>query len=91
MPEMADNDFLRHEMVDKWSIKPSLASKMADILLKMADKSQIRTENLVTELGLAETTAKRYLRQLTQMQFLEVHGSNRNRYYTFKNKLQKNE
>lgn len=91
MPEMADNDSLMHEMVDKWSIKPGLASKMADILLKMADKSQIRTENLVTELGLAETTAKRYLRQLTQMQFLEVHGSNRNRYYTFKNKLQKNE
>lgn len=50
----------------------------------MADKEEIRTEQIVTQLGLTETTAKRYLRQLTEFGYLEAHGGNRNKSYTKK-------
>ena len=80
--KLVDNETLLMKMVDKWSIKPSLAEKLVDILLYVADKDEIRTANLVEELGLSETTAKRYLRQLTAFGYLEAHGGNKNRYYT---------
>lgn len=40
MEEVVDKDDLKQEMVDKWSIKPSLAEKMVDILQFMADKEE---------------------------------------------------
>ena len=82
--KMVDKTEILQEMVDKWSIKPTLAGKLADIIVFMADKEEIRTEQLVTQLGLAETTAKRYLRQLTEFGYLEAHGGNRNKSYTKK-------
>jgi len=45
--EVVDKDDLKQKMVDKWSIKPSLAEKMVDILLFVADKEEITTENIV--------------------------------------------
>ena len=52
-------------------------------------EKEIRTEQIVTQLGLTETTAKRYLRQLTEFGYLEAHGGNRNKSYTrkWKNKM----
>ena len=82
--KMVDKTEILQEMVDKWSIKPTLAGKLADIIVFMADKEEIRTEQLVTQLGLTETTAKRYLRQLTEFGYLETHGGNRNKSYTKK-------
>ena len=82
--EMVDKTRIQQEMVDKWSIKPTLAGKLADIVIFMADKEEIKTEHLVSELGLTETTAKRYLRQLTEFGYLEAHGGNRNKSYTKK-------
>lgn len=80
--EMVDKQKLQVEMVGKWSIKSALAGKMADIILYMADKELIKTEDLVNGMGIKETTAKRYLRQLTEFGYLEAHGGNKNRYYT---------
>ena len=40
MEEVVDKDDLKQEMVDKWSIKPSLAEKMVDILQFVADKEE---------------------------------------------------
>ncbi|MGN0225831.1 MAG: Fic family protein [Prevotella sp.] len=80
--EMVDKADLIKEMVDKWSIKPTLAEKMVDILLFMADKEEIKTETVVRAFGYTETTAKRYLRQLAEFGYLEAHGGNRNRSYT---------
>ena len=80
--EVVDKTDYVKEMVDKWSIKPSLAEKLADILIFVADKKEIRTENIVSTLGFTETTAKRYLRQLAAFGYLEAHGGNRNRCYT---------
>lgn len=82
--KMVDKTEILQEMVDKWSIKPTLAGKLADIIAFMADKEEIRTEQLVTQLGLTETTTKRYLRQLTEFGYLEAHGGNRNKSYTRK-------
>ena len=82
--EMVDKGDLQKEMVSKWSIKPSLAEKLAAILLYMTDKDEIRTEYVVRDMDITETTAKRYLRQLTEFGYLEAHGGNRNRYYTKK-------
>ena len=80
--EVADKSDITKKMVDKWSIKPSLAEKLVDILLFMADKSEVKTESIVNAFGFTETTAKRYLRQLTEFGYLEAHGGNKNRTYT---------
>jgi Fic family protein len=84
--DMVDKQDLKQEMVDKWSIKPSLAEKMVDILGFVADKDQIATEEIVSHFGINPTTAKRYLRQLTEFGYLEAHGGNKNRTYTKKSK-----
>ena len=78
------DEIRRRQMVDKWSIKPSLAEKMVDILEFVADKDLITTEAIVSHFGFNLTTAKRYLRQLTEFGYLESHGGNKNRTYSKK-------
>lgn len=68
--------------IDKWSIRPSLAEKMVDILQYVADKEEITTENVVAQFGFSVTSAKRYLRQLTEFGYLEAHGGDKNRTYS---------
>ena len=41
--EMVDKDALQKKMVDKWSIKPSLAEKLVDILEFVVDKGEFTT------------------------------------------------
>ena len=81
---MVDKQDLKQEMVDKWSIKPSLAEKLVDILEFVAEKDEFTTEMIVSQFGFNATTAKRYLRQLTEFGYLEAHGGNKNRMYTKK-------
>ncbi len=80
--KMVDKTALIKKMVDKWALKPSLAEKLGDILLFMADKQRITTEEIISEFGFPATTAKRYMRQLTDFGFLEAHGANKNRSYS---------
>ena len=80
-------DPIEEKMVDKWSIKPSLAEKLVDILDFVTEKDQITTEEIVSQFGFNPTTAKRYLRQLTEFGYLEAHGGNKNRTYSKKYKL----
>ena len=79
--KMVDKLDLKKKMVDKWSIKPSLAEKLVDILEFVADKDEFTTEQIVSHFGFNTTTAKRYLRQLTEFGYLEPHGGNKNRTY----------
>ncbi len=79
-----DNVDLAKKMADKWSIKPSLAEKMVDILKFMADKQEVTTEAIISEFGFSPTTAKRHMRRLTELGYLEAHGGNRNRSYCIK-------
>jgi len=79
---MVDKQDLQKEMVDKWSIKPSLAEKLVDILVFVADKDEFTTEQIVSRFGFNATTVKRYLRQLTEFGYLEPHGGNKNRTYS---------
>ena len=82
--EMVDKSLVKQKMVDKWSIKPSLADKLAGILYFMSDNTQVTTEELVQHFNFTPTTAKRYLRQLTEFGFLEAMGGNKNRSYKLK-------
>lgn len=82
--KMVDKSELRQKMVDKWSIRPTLAEKLVDILAFVADKEDITTETIVTHFDYPATTAKRYLRQLSEFGYLEPTGSNKNRRYTVK-------
>ena len=82
--KMVDKQDLQKKMVDKWSIKPSLAEKLVDILEFVADKDEFSTEQIVSHFGFKATTAKRYLRQLTEFGYLEPHGGNKNRTYSNK-------
>ena len=86
--DMVNKQDYKKEMVDKWSVKPSLADKLADILVYVADEDEIRTEMIVGEFGFAETSAKRYLRQLTEFGYLEARGGNKNRTYCKSRKVQ---
>ena len=79
---MVDKWDLRVEMVDKWQVKPSLAEKLVDILEFVVDKDEFTTESIVSHFGFNPTTAKRYLRQLTEFGYLEAHGGNKNRTYS---------
>ncbi len=79
--EVVDKSALKAEMVDKWSINPLLAEKLVDILAFLVDKQEITTESIVSYFGFPATTAKRYLRQLTEFGYLEACGSNKNRTY----------
>ncbi len=85
--EMVDKVVLTKKMVDKWSIKPSAAEKMVDILAFMVDKQRVTTDDVISQLGYTATTTKRYMRQLTMFGYLEAHGGNRNRSYTLTNSL----
>ena len=80
--KMVDKQDLQKEMVDKWSIKPSLAEKLVDILVFVAVKDEFTTEQIVSRFGFNATTVKRYLRQLTEFGYLEPHGGNKNRTYS---------
>lgn len=80
--KMVDKQDLQEQMVDKWSIKPFLAEKMVDILEFVADKDEFTTEQIIAHFGFNATTAKRYLRQLTEFGYLEAHGGNKNRTYS---------
>ena len=79
--EMVDKHDYEKELVDKWSIKPNLADKLSDILLFMVDKEEITTATIINHFGYTATTAKRYLRQLTEFGYLEARGGNKNRTY----------
>ena len=79
--KMVNKSDLKQQMVDKWSIKPTLAEKLADILEIVADKEEITTEAIVQHFGFPATSAKRYLRQLAEFGYLEAQGGNRNRTY----------
>ena len=79
--EVVDKWQLKKKMVDKWSIRPSLAEKMVDILEYLANKDHITTEEIVNHFGYNPTTAKRYLRQLTEFGYMESRGGNKNRTY----------
>lgn len=70
-------------MVDKWSIKPSLAGKLVDILIFWPIKN--KSLRKILSVGFNPTTAKRYLRQLTEFGYIEAQGGNNNR--TYKKKM----
>ncbi len=80
--KMVDKTESVKKMADKWSIKPSLAEKLVDILLFMTDKQEVTTDEIISEFGFTATTAKRYMRQLTEFGYLEAHGGNKNRSYS---------
>lgn len=52
----------------------------------LADKDFVTTDNIISTLGFSETTAKRYLRQLVLIGYIEAQGGNKNRRYTMKAK-----
>lgn len=79
--EMVDKIDFAEEMVDKWSIKPALAKKLADILIFADGKDEITTKIITKQFNLTQTTAKRYLRQLTEFGYIEAQGGNKNRTY----------
>ena len=82
--KVVDKSVLKQEMVDKWSINSILAEKLVDILAFVADKVEVTTGTIVSHFGFSATSAKRYLRQLSEFGYLEAHGGNKNRTYSKK-------
>lgn len=76
-----DIDQFAKSMTEKWSIKPALAKKLADILVFADEREEITTEAITKQFNLTQITAKRYLRQLTEFGYIEAQGGNKNRTY----------
>ena len=53
-----------------------------DFVTDLIDKQEFTSEMIANRLGVSQTTAKRYLRQLVEMGYLTAHGGNRNRTYS---------
>ena len=49
------------EMVEKWSIKPSLTEELVDILEFVVDKDEFTTEQIVSNFGFNATTETRWI------------------------------
>lgn len=79
--ELVDKTDFAEEMVDKWSIKPALSKNLVDILVFADEREEITAETITKQFTLTQTTAKRYLRQLTEFGYLEAQGGNKNRTY----------
>jgi len=79
--KVVDKSTIFSDLTGKWSIKPSLASKLADIIIYSSNKIDVTTEMIVAEFGFSETSSKRYLRQLTEFGYFTASGGNRNRKY----------
>lgn len=60
----SDIDQFIQSTSEKVADKMVLQQKMVDILFYVADKENFTTEEIISHFGYAETTAKRYLRQL---------------------------
>ncbi len=86
--KLVDKQSLKQKMVNKWSIKPSLAEKLVDILKFMQDNNTVTTDQIVQHFAFTPTTAKRYLRQLTEFGYLVSKGGNKNRSYKIKKGVQ---
>ena len=71
----------QHLAADIEHFVKSMAEEMV-VLQMMEDKDTITTEELISYFGFTATTAKRYLRQLTDFGYLEAHGGNKNRTYS---------
>lgn len=79
--KMADKCGLIEFLADKYKIRPTLAQKLADILTYAEEKDTLTTEDIRKKFGFTETTAKRYLRQLSEYGYLAPQGANKNRTY----------
>jgi predicted HTH transcriptional regulator len=84
-PEMVDKVVdkaeIRRLLVDKWSINDKVVDKMVDILALIREKQVVRMEDIVSQVSLNASTAKRYLRRLIDMGLVTPEGENRNRRY----------
>ena len=58
---MVDKQSIKEKMVDKWSIKPSLAEKLVDILEFVVDKDEFTTEQIVSNFDFNATTETRWI------------------------------
>ena len=62
-------------------LKADIDQYVESIEEKMADNREVKTEDIVSHFDFTATTARRYLRQLTEFGYLEARGGNRNRTY----------
>jgi predicted HTH transcriptional regulator len=79
--KVVDKNEIKQNLVDKWSITGKLADNLAGILKLIREKQSVKSEDVVTQLSINATTAKRYLRRLTDMGLIVAEGGNRNRTY----------
>jgi predicted transcriptional regulator len=78
---MVDKAEIRRFLVDKWSINDKVVDKMVDILALIREKQVVRMEDIVSQVSLNASTAKRYLRRLVDMGLVTPEGENKNRRY----------
>lgn len=55
--KMVDKSDLRQEMVDKWSIKPTLAGKLVDILAYVSDRGEFTTDAIEDQIELTKMSS----------------------------------
>jgi predicted HTH transcriptional regulator len=79
--KVVDKAEIRRFLVEKWSINEKVVDRMVDILALIREKQVVRMEDIVSQVSLNTSTAKRYLRRLIDMGQVIPEGENRNRKY----------
>lgn len=79
---IVDKMSINNKNVDKLSINDIVVDKLSNIVMYLANNPHSKTENVADLLGMSVSSAKQYLRQLTDMKIVSPDGANRNRTYS---------
>ena len=77
-------DKIKAELSDKTKISDKLSDKLSDIVVWTASKEFVSTNMVVSQFGIDERNARRYLTRLVDLKFLSAEGENKNKKYRYR-------
>ena len=77
-------DKIKAELSDKTNISDKLSDKLSDIVVWTATEEFVSTNMVVSQFGIDERNARRYLTRLVDLEFLSAEGENKNKKYRYR-------
>lgn len=77
-------DKIKAELSDKTKISDKLSDKLSDIVVWTASEEYVSTNMVVSQFGIDERNARRYLTRLVDLEFLSAEGENKNKKYRYR-------
>ena len=82
--ENKENVRQNNELSDKTKISGKLSDKLSDIVVWTASEDFVSTNMVVSQFGIDERNARRYLTRLVDLKFLSAEGENKNKKYRYR-------